>query len=134
MTEPLAQPLITLCEENFKCKHGEPRAFFEFPYPGKENEIVRVVYVTYVINAGTSDGAIAWMVDNVLMPLTRKAGTNPRLYWRLEDKFEMEQGERFILRTRIGVMTHDFEAVEIEHMAKFAGERTPRLDPRLEPQ
>lgn len=135
MRHDLIDQLIGFCKENFQCERGSPQAYFEFPHPEKDGEIVRVDFVTYIINAQTAHGAAEWMLENVLKPLVEKAGPNPRLYWRLEEKFRLSAyaNQRFDLYTRIGVMTKGFEPVEIEDMLRREGERTPLLDPRLEP-
>ena len=128
------QPLLTFCEENFTCQTGEPKAYMEFPHPDRPDENVRVVYVVYAISAKSFKAAESWMIDNVLMPLTKEAGQNPRLYWR--KKFAVTQFDdglgRLILRVRLAVLTQDYEPVEIVNMIKPEEDRYPILDPRFD--
>lgn len=121
------QLLIDYLEEHFRCEHGERRAFFEMPAPG--GNVTRVIYVSYVVNGPDWSSVETWMMDNVLKPLVKKAGENGWLYWRLEECFHIEQkDDRVRLRTRIGVLNEDLEAVEITESMTPEGEDEIRID------
>lgn len=121
------QLLIDYLERHFRCEHGERRAYFEMPAPGCK--VTRVIYVSYVINGPDWGSVEAWMMDNVLKPLVKKAGENAWLYWRLEECFQIErEDDRVRLRTRIGVLNADLEAVEITESMRPEGEAEIRIE------
>lgn len=133
MEVPITNALITFCEENFSCEVGEPKAFMEFVRPDAEDpidldDIVRVIYHTYAIAAECFDDCEDWMVDKVLMPLTRAGGV--RLYWRLEEKFQVEtfeDSDECMLRTRIGVLDKDWAPIVIDGAVKMQGDEVRRI-------
>lgn len=121
------QLLIDYLEQHFRCEHGERRAFFEMPAPG--GNVTRVIYVSYVVNGPDWGSVEDWMIDNVLKPLVEKAGENTWLYWRLEECFEVRtEDDRIQLRTRIGVLDKDLNAVEITECMKPEGDSVIRID------
>lgn len=121
------QLLIDYLEQHFHCAHGERMAYFEMPAPG--GKVTRVIYVSYVVNGPDWSSVETWMMDNVLRPLVEKAGENAWLYWRLEECFQFELiDDRVRLRTRIGVLNEDLEAVEITESMRPEGEDEIRIE------
>lgn len=90
---------------------GPARAYFEFPTP---EGIVRGIYRTYVIQAPTSLEALKALQHCIEDQITRASSLSmtTALFWRLEDKIELEQMEgegAFRARTRLVILPEDNE-------------------------
>ena len=102
--EPLAQPLIDYCEEHFDCELGPPMAFFELPQRDSKDP-VRVIYHVYAVQGPTYQDCEKWLIEHVFEPLVKAAGEEPRLYWRIEDKIQVEPLRDGVkVRTRLAVL------------------------------
>ena len=104
--------LITVAEEYFDCEHGREAAFFMIPQRGAEDIFVK--YVTYAVRGEDLKAMEQWFIDEVLHPLTQKAGDMGRLYWRLRTCFEVSldtEDGKYTLRTRLAVLDDDLNPV-----------------------
>lgn len=119
--------LRIVAEEYFDCTHGEPKAFFMLPQRGGED--IMVIYVTYVIAGDSLADLEQWMINEVLHPLSLKAGDEGRLYWRLPTCFDIAliDGE-YHLRTRLAVLDGDLNPVRLDDVLKEEGQPVRRLD------
>jgi hypothetical protein len=125
--EPLAQPLIDYCEEHFDCELGPPMAFFELPQR-ESKDPVRVIYHVYAVQGPTYEACEAWLLENVFEPLQQRAGDEPRLYWRLEDKIQVEPLRDGVkVRTRLAVLKK-LEQVYIAEMMTPEGAECPSTE------
>lgn len=116
--------LIDFLEDNLQCQHGFRGAFFEIPQ--KNNDPVRVVYVTYAVRAKARESADDFMLENVFKPLAEKG---KYLYWRLKECVERHEVDgNHELYTRIAVLDENLDAVVIEDKVKPEGERITMID------
>ncbi len=128
MTEPVAQPLITFCEENFDCELGPPMAFFELPQrEGKDP--VRVIYHVYAVRGPTYEDCEKWLIEKVFEPLVHRAGDEARLYWRLDYKIAVEPlRDGVMVRTRLAILDKEMQQVFIAEMMTPEGADCPSTE------
>ena len=119
----IIERLTMVAEDEFDCQLGQPRAFFELPQ--RIGEDIRVIYVTYAFRGDELDRLEQAMVD-VLDRLSKKAGDDARLYWRLSPAFHVELvDEQYYLRTRLAVLDCNLDPVVLDDVVKRECEPTP---------
>ena len=120
----IVQRLREVTEQEFDCQHGLQQAFFELPQRGAES--IRVTYVVYAFKGNDLNVLEQAMIDEVIVPLSQKAGADAMLYWRLTDCYQVDvidDGEHYMLRTRIAVLDKDLNAVTLPDVVKTEGAR-----------
>ncbi len=112
--------------DNFNCMPGPSCAYFEIPQ--RESEDVRVTYVAYAALGSGRNKVEAWLLENVLVPLKKRAGSGARLYWRQSIELTEVSPSRWRVYTRLAVLDKDLEPVVIDDMVKPEGEPCKDLD------